>query len=232
MYTIADRLKQTLDDLRHRKITLETAMTQLEFIDWDEEVRQNRKNQNRLRYSKDILYAAYDQPHNKTPEEVLVYRERIKEIYELITLAREILTKKQFDVLWMIAVEGKTQKQIAEKYNVLQPAVAKYVQRITEKLLRKPQLRPYKELLEPQQSSLEAHYGNKYKVRYPVDYLKAVNCGGHYSKNGKYVSDSKCVYDDYLTESFGDNVTCCNYCGNRCTNQEMIERLGICKITK
>lgn len=155
-----------------------------------------------------------------TPEKVLLEKEKIQDILNIVGIIRDSLINKEFDVLWSSVIERETHESIAVKYNVSRVAITQQLKRIYKKcqtlILSLPNSAEYKELFQDRASLLEA---SKPEPRgYPHVFLKDVNSGGSFriSKRGKrkYISHSKCQLPEYFQACFKDKNTKCTLCTN------------------
>jgi predicted DNA-binding protein YlxM (UPF0122 family) len=153
----------------------------------------------------------------------------MEEIVELLQVIRSKLTEKQWDILWLSAVDGWTQEKIAEKYGTYHMKISrilKKTQEICAKLLSNPIIVP-EELFRQPQSKLEAH--SPETAGYPYEILQNVNDGGQWKNCGRggkrWVTKSTCRIPEYLQESFGISNVRCGLCwddfgGNKCKRKE------------
>lgn len=223
-----DRLGKIFIDLKENVIDIKTAQERLDFLEWDQEVKQYAKAKVRQQYFYDCLLNKYQQEHNMNPEDVVIQKENLMETTEFLLKVKGIIGDKSFEILWLSAVGGWTQEKIAEKYNVQKPAICKQLQKIIDKLSSIEDLQYAKELLQKPPSKLEAS-SPEYLVNYPSDFLMNVSVDGTYDKKGRFKSRSMCKVPEMLNECFGDRKTICNKCWNdygdnkKCTRKEMFK---------
>lgn len=205
-------------------------MNFMSFKDWEETKDGNVKSGIRKKLYLDLILQSYDQHHNRTPEEVLIERENKSEIIQFIKKIKEILTDKQFNILWLYAVEGLSYKKIGEKLNITTPTICIYFKNIRKKITKYTNKMPtypiyIRDLLLPPQSTLEIG-SPKHKVAYPSDYYTCINAGGYFrttkKKQRKYISKVTCKVPEYLGQSYnGEKVWCTrcidNFGNNNCT---------------
>ncbi|WP_371380732.1 RNA polymerase sigma factor [Sporomusa aerivorans] len=163
-----------------------------------------------------------------TPEDVLLEKERMEEIAELLQLIKRNLSEKQFDILWLYSVEGWTQEEIAKKYETYHMKISRALKKTHEicaKIILDPTI--VQELFRDPQSKLEAH--SPETAGYPYEMLQECNNGGEWKNCGRsgkrWVSKSICRIPEYLQDSFGDLSTTCGLCttdegDNKCARKE------------
>lgn len=229
-----DILKDLIDQYQKDIIPLERLQDELNFQLWREEANQGKKNT--LLLSK-IKSRAYNDSIGKnieilTPEEVLLEKERMSEILQMLKQVREIIGDRNFEILCMYVVENKKQKHIAKYFKIAQPRVATILSNICRKVKECKEKFPQyetilcKDNLLPEQSTLEAEPPET--KGYPFEFLQRISLDGKWQKSVKrvyimdkcvakfdvenFVSQETCLLPIYFEKAFGDDKTICNIC--------------------
>lgn len=185
-------------------------------MDWQEQYVGHRSDMS----LKPHLIDSYIEKMSVTPEDVLLEKERIESISELIDIIKQQLTNKEFDILWSSIIDGETHDSIAARYDISRVAITQQLKRTYSKcqkiILSLPNGDDYKELLQDRESILTA--GAPESRGYPHEFLQEVNIGGEFktSKSGrrKYISCEQCQLPEYFQACFGDKETKCTLCTN------------------
>lgn len=222
-----DRLQILIDQYNQNIIPLERLESELEFNYWQVDTEQGRKRTALISRLKSNIYNESVSYEDKTPEEIVLEKERHAEILSMLKLVREIIGDKYYKILCLYAVNKWTQQRIAEHVGLTQQRVYSILRQIPIKiasvckdypefysLINKNSLLPLSSLLEA--SSPES-------IGYPFEFLQNVSVGGSWSTNrrGKktYISHKSCLLPQYFKDSFhNDNVVCtlctkCKYIG-------------------
>jgi len=222
-----------LQDLRDKVINNDDVLTYLSFMDWEKQKDQHR---NDLVIKKQLIGECLEKL-SVTPEDILVEQERLEEILQLVLFIKNTLSEKEFDILWLYAVEGWTYERIGEKYSIKKAAICRYLKRIFKKVNKHVNFSYFNptilsSLFREPQSKLEAH--SPESIGYPYEFLQNINDGGEWKNCGrsgkKYYTKSKCALPEYFEGAFGDSTTVCSLCYddwgvNHCTRQEEDQRM-------
>lgn len=157
----------------------------------------------------------YLEKSSVTPEEIVLEKERMESIVDLVNLLKKNLSEKAFDILWLSVVEGWTQEKIAGKYGTYQQNISRIIEK-TQKtcvsLLPNPTI--VQELFREPQSILVAHTPES--AGYPHEFLQDVNNGGEWKSCGRsgkrWVTKSICRLPEYFQESFNSSSVVCPLC--------------------
>jgi len=216
------RIDKILDKMNLGKISIKTAQKYIELEAHTEECKMFAKQAKYL--EKMDIVDMLDQ-YSKTPEEVVLEKEKIEEIEGLLKEIKGILTTDEFDILWMSAVDGISQENIAKKYNTYHQDISRKCESITQKCAKYLENRRtfIEDIFIPPQSKLTAHSPT---VRgYPFEMLQLVSVEGHWRVNQKghriYVSKTACLIPEYI----GSGVVC-NLCiddmgESKCTRKDV-----------
>lgn len=193
---LLDRLRKIIDDLYKKKISLSRAQNQLGFLDWKSDIETYRQEK---RIRKRII-DEYVVKFARTPEEVILDAEKIEEINALLAEIKGSLSTQEWDILYMSAVEGRTQEQIAQKYECDQATVSRKLQHVREvciKIAEKTNISG--EVFYEKESTLEAH--SPTTLGYPHEFLQHINTGGYWwtKRDGKkiFISRDECRIPEY-----------------------------------
>jgi predicted DNA-binding protein YlxM (UPF0122 family) len=205
-----------IQDINNGLKTEEEGLTSLEFLAWEEDTYQNEKQMKVV----DKMIDGHTYPYGVTPEEVVLEKERKREIMEFLAKLSSVLTDKQRKVLWLYAVEGNRPSDVASMLEISKPDFSNIkvrIKTIAERMSRKAQFREH---LLPAQSVLEPHKPESCGL--PFEFLMSQNDGGRTGrKYGRkvYISKEKCLIPEYFEQCFGKNhkVTCslCEKCSRR-----------------
>lgn len=193
---LLDRLRKIIDDLYKKKINVSTAQNRLSFIDWEnskDQYRHDKKVRKRIMDEYVVKYA-------RTPEEVILDAEKIEEINALLAEIKGNLSTQEWDILYMSAVEGRTQEQIAQKYDTYQREISRKLEHIKEICLKITKNSIYSgEVFYERESTLEAH--SPTSLGYPHEFLQHINTGGYWwtKRDGKkiFISRDECRIPEY-----------------------------------
>ena len=193
---LLDRLRKIIDDLYKKKISNHTANERLSFLSWQEHEHQCRHDKSIRRKVMDEYVVKFA----RTPEEVILDAEKIEEINALLAEIKSNLTPQEWDILYMSAVEGRTQEQIATKYDTYHQAISRKLDTIKEKCAKITQNGIYSgEVFYEKESTLEAH--SPTSLGYPHEFLQHINTGGYWwtKRDGKkiFISRDECRIPEY-----------------------------------
>jgi len=155
------------------KISTETAKKYIELEAHTEECKMFAK-QAKFLENMDIIDMI--EQYSKTPEEVVLEKEKVEDIENVLREIKEILTPEEFDIIWMYAVDGMSQENIAKKYDINRSTISRKCDSITKKCTECFQNRRtfIEDIFIPPQSKLTAHSPT---VRgYPFELLQQVFC--------------------------------------------------------
>ena len=164
-----------------------------------------------------------DFDYERSPEDILIEQEEIKELmYAFLRLRKEVGTSSMKRLMlrygfsdiakhfgeYKMLTSRRLKKSLGIAQQVLSELIAQGV--LDEDVLR-PSIRCY----EAKTPTI--------KVNYPFDSARQT-----FKRMYKYAGEQRpmttCKAIEYLDESFGDNQTICNFCGNQCTRLKDMEK--------
>lgn len=138
----------------------------------------------------------------RSPEDIICEEEKLADIISILTKLKQKMPNDLWWIMVQVAVNHKTQTEIAEKLNVSQSTVYRKIKRAIGLASRIITVKEYNECFIVL-SKLEANSAS-IKIKYPADSF----------------SKSPCKLHEYLDKSFGDCKTICGgYCGKQCSNK-------------
>ena len=171
------------------------------------------------------MIKCYSREYGLSPEDVVLEKERRGLLVQLMKDVMLILSKRNRKILWLY-IKGYTQKQIAEKVGITQPAICQRLNKIPA--IVKKRLSPHhiillKEYLLDNPSRTKSGTP-KELLGWPVIFLQHVGIEGQWGTiRGKqvYKSKTECRMIEYLKCGFHeDDLPKCCLCGKKCTRTE------------
>lgn len=161
---------------------------------------------------------------NSSPEDIYIKKLKDTTVANIIDglIKFNIITKDEYDTLYMWCIDGETHAEIAEKLGVNQSTITRRIKSIQEKcqehILNKHQ--STQELFDsiyvkaittiPKAKQKDIGYA-KHKIAYPSEYLCKISITGKWYKE-KYILRNRCVIPEFFHECFGDDETKCTLC--------------------
>ena len=178
----------------------------------------------------DILINCYSRDKGRSPENILIEKERRIILIQLIKDVMGILNKRDRKILWLY-IKGCTQGQIAAQLGVTQPAVFQRLNKIPQ-IVRKCLLYHHiilvNEYLTDNPSTAVANTPREL-LGWPVTFMEKAGATGQWGiSRGKkvYRSKTECKMIEYLKYGFHmDELPKCCLCGNKCTRKENLIKL-------
>jgi len=112
----------------YRNINYQFALRKLYY-----EFLKNKKNILSINYEANDSLSLKDDvvcPRTKTPDTIISY----KELYEDIKKRVDLVSQKNLDILFGYIIDGYTQKELGEKYNVTTQSISKAINKTLSKL--------------------------------------------------------------------------------------------------
>ena len=164
---------------------------------------------------------------SRSPEDILIEQEEIKELmYAFLRLRKEVGTSSMKRLMLRYGLRMKvsdiakhfgeykmlTSRRLKKSLGIAQRVLAEL---IANGVLDEDVLRPNLRCYEAKTPTI--------KVNYPFDSARQT-----FKRMYKYAGEQRpmttCKAVEYLDESFGDNQTICNFCGNQCTRLKDMEK--------
>ena len=205
-----DRLGDILNDLRDGYLTSNQAQIKLDFLQFEEERDQQRKQEVRKREWETYCLDDYTRYYGSSPEDILVDQERVTEIANFLREIWYKLKESQRVVLYLSVIEGRTQHDIGKMLGVSQQRVSMIFKQIQDKAGICDDI---KECLYTNQTGY--HNNHLTEMGFPFEIAMRTNIGGKFHvRNGRsrYVSKTECRLPQYFEECFHDKNTVCPLC--------------------
>lgn len=199
-----DRVASVIQQVNNGSITDYDAIKQLEYFLRSEE-------SNQYKTEKRYLIQEHTQ-YTGDPLDIIIERERIEEIYNLIVFLLSHLSLHYQHIFYLYVVENYTMKQIGEKFGISKQAVHTYIKRIRHKLRKYIQPK-HKELLYRQGKETFSKY---ISIGYPHEIANKKFIDAKFTRSGDYKARYECGIKEYLDNSFGDTTTVCTLCHKMC----------------
>ena len=168
-----------------------------------------------------------DFDYERSPEDILIEQEEIKELmYAFLRLRKEVGTSSMKRLMLRYGLRMKV-SDIAKHFGEYKMLTSRRLkkslgiaQQVLNELIAQGVLD--EDVLRPSIRSYEAKTPT-IKVNYPFDSARQT-----FKRMYKYAGEQRpmttCKAIEYLDESFGDNQTICNFCGNQCTRLKDMEK--------
>lgn len=191
----------------------------MSFKEFDQE-RISRKLVRKMKRYRDFDY-------ERSPEDILIEQEEIKELmYAFLRLRKEVGTSSMKRLMLRYGLRMKV-SDIAKHFGEYKMLTSRRLkkslgiaQQVLSELIAQSVLD--EDVLRPSIRSYEAKTPT-IKVNYPFDSARKT-----FKRMYKYAGEQRpmttCKAVEYLDESFGDNQTICNFCGNQCTRLKDMEK--------
>lgn len=219
-----DRLATLLDDYEKKKVSLSRVKEALDFDFWKTEYNQGVKQTKLVDRIVDREIGSSNLSFAKSPEDILIERERFSDIIKCLELIRSILGDKAFFILFENSVFGTPQVLLMKKYHYSKSGLSLLISRSKLKIVdffdKYPSYKPlYRDCFESLvYKGVNIDRASKsIGVGFLFEHLKNVGYDGEWKTSKKtgvkrFVVKSKCMIPEYLEETSGCSDIICPIC--------------------